>query len=125
MYNNTVENTKYVRRMVKDLNNNKSVYIGFCGRQDDDFVEKLQGIHANTDFAYLITPIVDQGEDGGDIKFTKLASGLIKAEIKDLGDVTLKEVTLSLEQFKKFADLTVDFAGFMCDNGNKELNLNI
>ncbi len=122
------EKAGYVRSMLADLNNNKFVDIGFCGRQDDDFIQKLQDLQNNSEFGFLIDLLVNQGpdgDDGGDIKFTKLGSGLIKAEIMTIEGDSLKEVTLTWEKFKMFADLTVDFALFCCDNGDIPLNINL
>lgn len=127
MTNTAVENAQYVRSMIADLNINKSVYIGFCHRQDEDFVRKLQNLQNNTEFGFLIDLLVNQGLDGdngGDIKFIKLSSGIISAEIITIEGVPLKEVTLTLEKFKMFADVTVDFAAFLCDNGDDAPNLN-
>lgn len=120
-----IENAEDVMTMTYDLNRGKSVYIGFCYRQDEDFIRKLRNIKS-TEVGFLTELILNQGSGdnaGGDIKFTKLSTGLIKAEIMTIEDVLLKEYTITSEHFSLFANLTVDFAVFLCNDGNDPLNI--
>lgn len=122
---------EYIDRMVADLDENRSVFIGFCSRQDGDFLPKLRLI-CHGEFFSLVNPILNNHngtggiECGSEIKFTKLVTGLIKCEVQDIRNNILSEVTLTPEQFRRFAELTVEFALFMCgDDGEEPLNINI
>jgi hypothetical protein len=127
-FNVAVEDAEYVDRMVADLSENKFVIISFCATQDEDFVRKLRLI-CHDEFFSLVNPILNNhnGTDGidcgSDIKFTKLATGLIKCQVQDIQMNILSEVTLTPEQFRRFAEATVEFGAFMCDDGEEALNI--
>lgn len=108
--------SKYVRYMLKDLNRNKSVYIGFCPRHDEYFLEKLE----ISPCRYLTE---DLDEDGGEIKFMKSDDDIVQAFVMSIDGELLKSTTLTIKMFQVFAEFTANFGVLMSDNGNKALNI--
>jgi hypothetical protein len=110
-----------IERMIKDLVRGKSVIIGFCKRQDPDFLFRLENVANNyPKFADIVADILNQ--DGGEITFTKNGEQII-ARVNNLEGEFLGQQIVTLEDFEKFAEMTEDFAVFLIDNGELALNI--
>lgn len=105
----------HVDKITKDVYKGKPVVIGFCDRQDEDFVNKLSKL---TGFASLINPI---RYHGGEITFER-EDILITANIRNLDNHLLARTYITLKEFIDFARQTVDFAVF-CDGNGDALNI--
>ena len=105
-------NARYVSRMILDLDRYKFVYISLLSPFSPI------GEKGDTEFGFLL----DCGE-GGEIKFNKLDLNLISVEAMNINNQILNTTTMTFDQFKIFAEYTVSFAIFLCDNGDEALNL--
>lgn len=120
-------NKSLVNLMTADLLINKIVAIGFCKRQCEDTVERLQQLR--NIYPELISPLFGEDCSGtGGIHFEGLTNNQIKAIIyADKGpgydEEKVETINITIERFKQFANATKDFAVFINDNGNNALNI--
>lgn len=114
--------------MITDLMAGKMVCIGFCERQYENINERLRKfMNEQPAFAHLIRPLFkcrDKEFHGhGEIHFTKTNSGITASIHTDECSEHFEDVQMTLDEFRRFSELTEEFGVFINDNGNNSLNI--